>query len=102
MIKKRTVTLLDSVALIGLFVYVLAMLLDVLRFGREMGDLAYYAILTMGTILLLFFYFLKLKGIWKKRTEVITALAFILLVFIFYYSSFGRGPDHPWNGKFFG
>tara|TARA_R110001583_G_scaffold188877_6_gene351403 strand:+ start:712 stop:1014 length:303 start_codon:yes stop_codon:yes gene_type:complete len=98
----KTLTLLDSVALIGLFIYNGAMFLGVLRFGREMGDMGYYGILTLGTILLLIFYFLKFRRIWKKHTEVITVLALLLLTFIFYYSSFGRGPDYPWNGQFFG
>jgi len=98
----KNLTLSDSVALIGLFIYNLAMFLGVLRFGREMGDMGYYGILALGTIVLLIFYFLKFKGIWKKHTIIITILSLMLLIFIVYYSSFGRGPDFPWNGQFFG
>ena len=102
LIIQRLLTFLDLVALVGLFIYNGAMFLGVLRFGREMGDLGYFAILTLGTILLLIFHFLKFKGIWKKHTVLITILSLMLLIFIIYYSSFGKGPDFPWNGQFFG
>lgn len=99
---KRALTILDIAALVGLFIYNLAMVLGVLSFGREMGDLGYFTILASGTVVILILYFLKYKGVWTKHRWIITVLALTLLCFIFYYSSFGRGPDYPWNGHFFG
>ncbi|MGI9550750.1 MAG: hypothetical protein ACR2MT_06080 [Aurantibacter sp.] len=99
---KGTLNILDILSLAGLFIYNLAMVLGDLRFGREMGDLGYYTILALGTIVILILYFLKYRGIWNKHSWIITALALMLLCFIFYYSSFGRGVDYPWNGQFFG
>ncbi|WP_343485541.1 hypothetical protein [Allomuricauda sp. d1] len=99
---KKILPFLDIFSLTGLLIYNLALFLGMLRFGREMGDLGYYAILVLGTIIVLILFFLKYKGVFKKGTVIVSLLALGLLFFIIYYSSFGRGPDFPWNGQFFG
>lgn len=98
---KSVFSLFDKVAILGLAIYNIATLLGMVRFGREMGDIGYMSILFFGSIFIAIFYYLKWKDIWKKYPEIITVLAFGLFLFIFYYSSFGRGPDYPWNGRFF-
>lgn len=99
---KKALNILDIIALVGLFFYNLAMVFGILRFGREMGDMGYSAILALGTIIVLILYVLKYNGVLKRKTIIITLLAVSLLFFIFYHSSFGRGPDYPWNGHLFG
>lgn len=98
---KKVLTLLDIFSLTGLLIYTIAMLLGILRFGREMGDLGYYFIFVLGTIVVLILFFLKYQGILKKGVVLVSIFALALLFFIFYYSSFGRGPDFPWNARFF-
>lgn len=95
------VKLLQLFPAIGLLAYIIAAAAGLLRFGREMGDIGYFSILFLGTLLLSILYFLQHKGIWKKHTYILSLLAWALLLFIFWYSSFGRGPDHPWDGSFF-
>lgn len=86
---------------IGLLIYSIAALTGHLRFGREMGDIGYLSILFSGVLVLSILYFLQLKGIWEKHTYLLAILAWALFLFIFWYSSFGRGADHPWDGSFF-
>lgn len=98
---KKVLTLLDIFSLTGLLIYTIAMLLGILRFGREMGDLGYYFILVLGTIVVLILFFLRYKGFLKNGAVIVSLLALGLLFFIIYRSSLGRGPDFPWNGRFF-
>lgn len=98
---KILVKLLQILPSIGLLIYSLAALTGSLRFGREMGDIGYLSILFFGVVLLSILYILQQKGIWKKHTYILSMLAWALFLFIFWYSSFGRGADHPWDGRFF-
>ena len=98
---KIFVKLLQVFPSVGLLGYIILALTGRLRFGREMGDIGYLSILFIGVLLLSILYFLQYKGIWKKHTYILTILAWVLFLFIFWYSSFGRGVDHPWDGSFF-
>ena len=98
---KILIKLLQIFPAIGLFIYSIAAFAGRLRFGREMGDIGYVSILFSGILLLSILYFLQHKGIWKKHIYFLGFFAWVLLLFIFWYSSFGRGPDYPWDGHFF-
>lgn len=98
---KNVIAFIQVFPAIGLLGYSLAALAGRLRFGREMGDIGFFSILFGGIFLLSLLYLLQYKGIWKQHTYLLNLLAWGLLLFIFWYSSVGRGPDYPWDGHFF-
>ena len=99
-LKSRFNTL-DWLALAGLAFYNLASISGRLSFGMEMGDIGYWVLLIIGTFLLVMLYLLKWQGIWKKHGWILTIVSWTFLFFIIWESSFGRGPEYPWNGAFF-
>jgi len=97
-------TLANCILLLLNIAFVLLISNENIRFGNGLGDLFYFYILLLSCILLsVFIIFSSIKK--HRTTEVIsrnTTLVFtILIVYIFYFCTIGRGAEYPWNGKIF-
>jgi len=73
-----------------------------IAFGQGLGDLYYLIILTSVTLLAVVFYILIIKKKYSKTTQYIYVI-YLLLVVVFSCIKLTilRGPEYPWNGKFF-
>lgn len=99
---KKVMLFVDLISVTGLLIYNFKMVQGNLRFGRKMGDLAYFSALELGSIIAFVLVVLKYLGIIKKGFIHTAVFALGLSLLIFYYSSFGRGPDYLWDRTFFG
>lgn len=90
----------DAVILFGLLVFHIGVQQHAIRFGAEMGDIAYVALLRGGSLLLVVLFILKWKGMWRKNSWILTAIGLAFLLFLAWETSYGRGPEQPWDGTF--
>lgn len=97
---KARLQILDVLILLGLLAFNIGVQQNAIRFGAEMGDIAYLALLRGGSLLLLVLFILKWKGHWQKRSWIPTIVGLAFLLFITWETSYGRGSEYPWDGTF--
>lgn len=84
-----------------LFLFLLTLSLTLngaIAFGLGLGDLMFIVIIGAVCIVLTVFNVLGLNTITKL---VQLLISFLILTYIVYSFSIGRGPENPWNGKIF-
>ena len=94
------IQVIDALILLGLLTFNIGVQQNAIRFGAEMGDIAYVALLQGGSVLLVVLFILKWKGIWDKSSWITVVIGLAFLLFIAWETSYGRGPEYPWDGTF--